>query len=330
MSSVSSRTFEDVPAIRQRVPLLVGLVGPSGSGKTFSALRLATGVQKAIGGDIYYIDTEARRALHYADLFKFRHLAFGAPFGPTDYLAAVEHCAKKGAKTIIVDSMSHEHDGPGGVLEMHQAELERLGGSDKMNFLAWQKPKAARRRLLNSLLQIDCNFIFCFRAKEKLKMVPGKQPQPLGWMPIAGEEFVYEMSLNILLYPNCGGVPQWHPDEAGEQAMIKLPSQFRPIFEARAPLSEDIGAKLAEWAAGGVKHAPEAAPVVTIDSVSETSKDGKTVYVIAAGEKSYATIDPEVAALASSCLHRLARLTSTTTVRGGLKLTGVEPIEEAA
>jgi len=325
-----ARTFEDAPAVRQRVPLLVGLVGPSGSGKTYSALRLAGGIQRVTGGDVYMIDTEARRGLHYADLFKFRHLAFGSPFSPMDYLAAIEHCAKKGAKTILVDSMSHEHEGPGGVLEMHQTELERLGGSDRMNFLAWQKPKQMRRRLLNSLLQIDCNFIFCFRAKEKLKMVPVKQPQPLGWMPIAGEEFVYEMSLNILLYPNCGGVPQWHPDESGEQAMIKLPSQFRSVFDKSAPLSEEIGAALATWAAGGAKPAPEAAPVVTIESVTETQKDGKTVFVITAGEKSYATIDPDVAALASSCLNKPARLTSMTTARGGLKLTNVEPIEEAA
>ena len=46
------RTFEDRPATRDKVPLLVGLMGPSGSGKTFSALRLATGIQTVSGGDI--------------------------------------------------------------------------------------------------------------------------------------------------------------------------------------------------------------------------------------------------------------------------------------
>ena len=56
----------------------------------------------------------------------------------------------------------------------------------------------------------------------------------------------------------------------------------------------------------------------------------QALYVVTAGEKTYATLDPEVAALASSCLNRPARLTSTTTAKGGLKLTGVEPMEEAA
>ena len=38
--------------------------------------------QRVCGGDIFVIDTEARRALHYADAFKFRHVPFGAPFDP--------------------------------------------------------------------------------------------------------------------------------------------------------------------------------------------------------------------------------------------------------
>jgi ABC-type dipeptide/oligopeptide/nickel transport system ATPase subunit len=254
-STGSSRRFEDKPAVRERVPLLLGLVGPSGGGKTYSALRLATGIQKATGGDIYFIDTEARRALHYADRFKFRHLAFGAPFGPLDYLAAVEHCVSKGAKTIIVDSMSHEHEGPGGVLEMHDAEVQRMAKGDykkaeRVKMLAWQKPKMARRRLINSILQLPCNFIFCFRAKEKVKIVPGQEPKALGWMPIAGEEFVFEMTLNGLLLPGAGGVPTWHTDEIGEKKMIKLPEQFRSMFSRQQPFNEELGEEMAKWAAG--------------------------------------------------------------------------------
>src|SRR5581483_7738128 len=154
-----TRSFEDKPAVRERVPLLVGLVGPSGSGKTFSALRMATGIQRVAGGDIYVIDTEAKRALHYADMFKFRHIPFLAPFGSLDYLAAINHCVKKGAKTIVIDSMSHEHKGPGGVLEEHQAEMERLAAAwktslDKTNMPAWAAPKAKRRTLLNAITQM--------------------------------------------------------------------------------------------------------------------------------------------------------------------------------
>lgn len=241
------RKFEDIAATREQVPLLVGLVGPSGSGKTFSALRLAAGIQQVTGGDVYGIDTESRRMLHYADTFKFRHLQFQAPFSPLDYLAAIEHCVAKGARTIIIDSMSHEHEGPGGVLEMHE---ELMGGDFKKQFIAWAKPKAMRRRLINSMLQFNCNFIMAYRAKEKLKVIRGKEPEPRGWQPIAGEEYVYEATLNCLLLPGSNGVPCWNPEHDNE-GMIKLPSQFRGIFEKGPQLSEEIGVKLAEWGKGG-------------------------------------------------------------------------------
>ncbi len=250
-----TRTFDDRPAVREKTPILVGLIGPSGTGKTFSALRLASGFQRVTGGDTYVIDTEARRALHYAEKFKFRHVAFGAPFSPLDYLDAVKHCVDKGATTVIVDSMSHEHEGPGGVLEMHEAECQRLARGDvtkleKVKMLAWNKPKQQRRRLINSILQMPCNFIFCFRAKEKLKIKPGKEPEALGFMPLAGEEFVYELTLKCLLLPGANGFPTWRSDMLGEKMMMKLPEQFRDTFGPAPQLTEDIGQTLATWAAG--------------------------------------------------------------------------------
>jgi len=264
MTRKIERVFEDSIAVRRRVPLLVGLVGPSSGGKTASALELAHGIQLVTGGDIGAIDTESKRMLHYADIpsfsdksktFKFQHLPFGAPFSPLDYLAAIEHFYKKGVKTIIVDSMSHEHEGAGGVLEMHESELDRIAGNDwdKRNraaMLAWAKPKAERRQLINAILQYDVNFIFCFRAKEKIKMIPGKQPESRGWQPIAGEEFVFEMTLNCLLPPGVNGVPEWDPDEKAERQMIKLPVQFRNILTPGKALSIDIGRQLAQWAEG--------------------------------------------------------------------------------
>lgn len=253
---MTSRTFEDFEAKRCAVPLMVGLVGASGSGKTFSALRLATGIQRVTGGDIYLLDTESRRSLHYAGHFKFRHVPFAAPFGPLDYLAAIDYCVRKGAKVVVVDSASHEHEGPGGVLEQHAAEVDRLAGGDlakaeRVKMLAWSAPKAARRRMINTILQMPVSSIFCFRAKEKLKIERGQEPKPLGFMPIAGEEFMYEMTLNCLLMPKSNGVPTWQSKELGEQATMKLPQQFAQLFAEPMPLSEDHGETMARWAEGG-------------------------------------------------------------------------------
>jgi hypothetical protein len=82
-------------------------------------------------------------------------------------------------------------------------------------------------------------------------------------MPVAGEEFVFEMTVNMLLLPNSGGVPTWQSDYPGERVMIKLPEQFKDSFAKGEPLSEDTGVRLAEWANGGVAPpapAPHQAP----------------------------------------------------------------------
>lgn len=242
------RTFTDSPAVRAKTPLLLGLIGPSGTGKTFSALRLATGIQRVSGGDIFFIDTEANRGLHYADKFKFRHVPFGAPFGSLDYLQVIEYCYAKKPGIIIVDSMSHEHEGPGGMLETYERAME--GKPMSYSMLAWKKPKTERRRLINSLLQMNTNFIFCFRAKEKLKIVKGKDHEQMGFMPIAGEEFVYEMTAKFLLLPGANGHPSWQSEQSGEKVMMKLPEQFISLFAERVQLDEPLGQRMAEWANG--------------------------------------------------------------------------------
>lgn len=246
-----TRTFAHRLATRDKTPLLVGLVGPSSSGKTYSALELATGFQRVNPGAIFLIDTEAGRSLQYADRFKFEHVPFGAPFSPLDYLDVIKYCIDQGATNIIIDSLSHEHEGPGGVLEWHATEM---GGNFAKQMIAWAKPKAARRRLINTIMQLNCNFIFCFRAKTKIKLPPkgsaDKEPIEMGYQPIGGDEWIYEMTLNMLLLPRANGVPTWQSELEGEKAILKLPKQFESIFESKPQLSADVGEKLARWAAG--------------------------------------------------------------------------------
>lgn len=254
------REFRATTATRRAVPLLLGLVGPSGGGKTFSALRLATGIQRVTPGKIYMVDTENGRALHYADDFRFEHVPFGSPFSPLDYLAAIEFVAKQEPAVIIVDSASHEWEGPGGVLEFHDRECDRLmkewrQSRGKVQLGAWARPKRDHRRLINTLLQIPCHFIFCFRAKRKLKIVKGKDPVDRGWQPITGGDLVYEFTANMLLPPAADGVPEWTPEEAGEREMLKRPGWATEILRAGCQLDEAVGEELARWAAGTRRRA---------------------------------------------------------------------------
>ncbi len=250
-------THRPGPAVREQTSLLIGLAGPSSSGKTFSALRLATGM--ANGGPITVIDTEGRRALHYADQFKFEHGELTAPFRPEAYMEALEEAKAVGSKVIIVDSQSHEHEGPGGCLEWHDEELERLAGNDwakreRVKFTAWIKIKRAHNRFVNSVLQLGVHVIFCFRAKPKLALIKndkGKiEPVDMGWQPICSDRFQYEMTTLLMLPPNGQGVPDL------SAPATKLQEQHKPFMKDGEQISENMGKQFAEWAAGGAAREP--------------------------------------------------------------------------
>lgn len=257
------RQFAVEQAVRERVPLLVGLTGPSGSGKTYSALRLATGIAREAGrasedGAIVVIDTESRRARHYADQFRFSHIDFAPPYGSLDYLEALHIAAAAMPAVIIVDSLSHEHDGEGGMLDAVTAELDRIAGSDpiqqqKLAAAAWRKPKTARRALLSGLLRLKTHIILCMRAAERTRLsreTTGPEPTEMGFMPVAGPEFLFELTCCALLKPQAQGLPVWKSQLPGEHAAIKLPRQFEQMFASGDPLSEQHGAQLATWARG--------------------------------------------------------------------------------
>jgi hypothetical protein len=252
----SARKFASKPAKREAVGLLIGLVGPSGVGKTFSGLRLATGMQRVAGGEIGVVDTESRRALAYADDFKFEHVDFRAPFGPLDYKDALAQTVDSGARIIMIDSASHEHEGEGGVLDMHDAEVDRMAGDDfakreRVKMAAWIKPKSERRAFINALVQCNRHVILCFRAKEKIKIARGKDPEPLGWQIIGSEELSYELTLQFLLKPGAKGVPTWSSELESERALMKVPRQFADWFGGEPKqIDEDLGERLAQWARG--------------------------------------------------------------------------------
>lgn len=279
--------FEFRPAIREQTSLLIALAGPSGSGKTFSALRLARGL---VGpqGKIAVIDTEAGRALHYADRFQFHHGDLKPPFRPQAYLDAILAAEAAGFHAVVIDSMSHEYEGEGGILDW-AAELE-ASTKPPGN---WNVPKTAHKKMMGRLLQMRCHLIFCLRADEKVKIE--KQPDnqgrmktvvvPIGWQPICEKRFMYEMTASFTLTADRPGMPQFNLPH-------KLQDQHRHAFPDNRHIGEESGQQLAVWAKGGAASAgaPEASP--------ETKAAGEAAA--AAGVASYTAwlgkLAPEVKA----------------------------------
>jgi hypothetical protein len=272
-------SFVFKPALREQVGLLIGLAGASGSGKTYSALRLA----KGIAGDKPFalIDTEAGRAKHYADLFKFDHGDLKPPFRPDAYAEAIHAADKAGYPVIVVDSMSHEWAGEDGILDWQEEELTRMAGDDyakreRVKMASWIRPKVSHKQMVQRLLQIRAHLILCFRAEEKIEMVKGDDgkmkiipkitPTGLsGWVPICEKNLPYELTCSMLLTADHPGYPK----------PIKLQEQHKAMFPLDQPISEDSGKRVAAWAAGGKAVKATAAPIakpVTASNGSDHSK----------------------------------------------------------
>ena len=256
------RTFTASQAVLGEVPLLIGLVGPPGGGKTWSALRLAQGMRRVRPGPVVVIDTERGRARKYARDFDFLHVPFEPPFKPGDFLQAVRDQLPAKPAAIIVDSLSDEHEGEGGVIDWHDAEVERFKGNEHA---AWGKPKADRKRMIGGFMQITTPLIFTFRAREKTVQQTNdrgrKEVVNIGWQPIAPLEIVHALDLVCLLPPRAEGVPSWRSDKAGENFVVKLPNYLQPFIRDGQPLSEDMGEAFARWALGDAAPAREERPV---------------------------------------------------------------------
>lgn len=250
------------PAKRENVGLWINLIGGTGSGKTFSGMRLASG----IAGDKPFavIDTENRRALHYADQFKFDHAELAAPFLPETYVDAIVAADEANYPVIMLDSGSHVWAGDGGVLDWHEQELNRMAGDDwkkrdACNMAAWIRPKMSHKKMVSKLLQIKAHLILCLRAEPKVEMMKdgsGKwavQPKQSltgldGWIPVCEKNLPFEATVSFLFMADKPGVP--HP--------IKLQEQHKAIFPLGSPVTEQAGKRLAQWAKGNVDAITEA------------------------------------------------------------------------
>lgn len=260
------------PAVREAVGLIIGLAGGTGSGKTFSAMRLASGI--AGGKPFAVIDTEAGRALHYADAFRFDHAELRPPFRPDAYAEAIRAADAAGYPAIVVDSTSHSWAGEGGILDWQEEELDRMAGTDwkkreACKMAAWIKPKMAGKKMVQQLLQVRAHLILCFRAEEKIdiiredgktKIVPKVSRTGLdGWIPVCEKNLPFELTASFLLTADAPGIPK----------PIKLQEQHKPLFPLDKPITEESGRMIAAWASGGKASTQAPAPaLITPDQVA--------------------------------------------------------------
>ena len=138
-------------ATRQKAKIRLGLSAVSGGGKTFSALLIAKGLTGDLS-KVAIIDTENGSADLYAHLGEYSVLPINAPYTPERYIAAIKECEAAGMEAIIIDSITHEWDGKGGILEISNS----MTGNSYTN---WAKITPRHQAFLDTILQSTCHII---------------------------------------------------------------------------------------------------------------------------------------------------------------------------
>ncbi|EQB92817.1 AAA family ATPase [Elizabethkingia anophelis] len=220
---------------RKQVKLRLGLSGASGFGKTKSALLLAYGMTEN-WNKIAVIDTENSSASLYSDLGNYNVLDLSAPFSPERYIQGIELCEKSGIEVIIIDSVSHEWNGTGGCLDIH----EKLGG----RFQDWANVTPLHQAFINKILQSSCHIITTTRRKIDYSLDIGSngktQVVKHGTKEITREGFEYELTINFELI-NVNHLVKASKDRTGL-------FMNKPEFI----ITSDIGRMILNWCNSGV------------------------------------------------------------------------------
>jgi hypothetical protein len=180
-------------ATRRFVYLKIAITGPSGSGKTKSALEIAAGL--CPGGKIGVIDSENRSACAYADQYNFEVDEIEPPFTVQRYNQKIHEAVKEKFDVLIIDSISHQWAGPGGLLEVKDAM--DAAGSDKARFSNWNKVGKQHESFKSALLQTDIHIICTIRSKQGYMITEASQGQKgeirkVGMDPIQRDGIEYE------------------------------------------------------------------------------------------------------------------------------------------
>jgi hypothetical protein len=177
-------------AERKRAKIKMALQGPSGSGKTYSALLLAYGLCND-WTKIAVVDTENHSAELYANLGRYNTVSISAPYTPEKYSDAIHLCEQAQMKVIILDSISHEWDGSGGILDIH-------GNMTGNSFTNWSKLTPRHNAFVQAILQSNTHVIGTIRSKQDYVLIEKNNkmvPEKVGLKGVTRDGIDYEFTI---------------------------------------------------------------------------------------------------------------------------------------
>lgn len=232
-------------ATRKKSKLRLNISGPSGSGKTYSALLMAKGL---IGSwdKIAVIDTENGSASLYEHLGAFNTIDLQAPFSPERYIEAIDACIAGGIECIIIDSSTHEWNGPGGCIEINEklAQSKFKGNT----WSAWSQTTPRHDAFVQKVLQCPVHVITCTRSKMETVMTDDKKVKKLGMKDVQREGWEYELTVSLNIDRDT------HTATASKDRT--------EIFEGKDPfiITEATGKEIKAWCESGVEPVPPVSP----------------------------------------------------------------------
>ncbi|PEL15564.1 hypothetical protein COL52_01215 [Bacillus toyonensis] len=243
--------FQVTEAKREKMKAVIGFIGCSGSGKTGSALLSAFGMMQEAYPDLSeeelwkklgVIDTEHERSkLHVGLVYgevkigSFLHINFTPPYTTERYNVAVGVMKNAGAEVIIIDSLSHNWQGEGGIVETH-------GNMSGNSFQNWGKLASETTSLIKTLTQNDVHILATLRTKTEYVVesdANGKMaPRKVGTKPVQKDEMEYEFMLNFVI--DIDHVADTSKDNT-------------QMFEGRPQkITAEVGRKLYQWLELGI------------------------------------------------------------------------------
>jgi hypothetical protein len=225
-------------ATRKKVKLRLGLSAVSGGGKTYSAILLAKGIVDGDLSKVAVIDTENNSASLYSHLGEYNTIELTAPYTPERYVQAIKVCEDAGMEVIIIDSITHEWDGKGGILEIHS---QMTGNS----FTNWSSLTPRHQKFIDAILQSKCHVITTVRRKTEYDMQKDSsgrtKVEKAGLKEVTREGFEYELTINFNLDEkhNCTA----SKDRTGL-------FMDKPFFT----ITEETGAMIKQWCESGVDY----------------------------------------------------------------------------
>lgn len=177
-------------AERKKAKIKIGLQGSSGSGKTYSALLLAYGLCSS-WEKVVIIDSENNSGHLYSHLGGYNVIAISAPFNPEKFIEALDLAVKAGMEVVILDSISAEWEGVGGIIDLH-------GSMAGNSFTNWNKITPRHNGFVNAILQSPVHVLATIRTKQDYVLVEknGKQvPEKVGLKGITRDGMDYELTI---------------------------------------------------------------------------------------------------------------------------------------